>query len=62
MLTFDPDPILLRKSGSPGYRTGNLWICSQELWPLDHRGGRFLPQLYKILFSLLTLLKVAEIS
>jgi hypothetical protein len=19
----------------------NLWICSQELWPLDHRGGPF---------------------
>jgi hypothetical protein len=18
-----------------------LWICSQELWPLDHRGGHF---------------------
>jgi hypothetical protein len=24
-----PDPLLLR----------NLWICSQKLWPLDHRGG-----------------------
>jgi hypothetical protein len=20
-------------------RTRDLWICSQELWPLDHRGG-----------------------
>jgi hypothetical protein len=34
-----PDP-LLRKSGSAGNRTRNLWICSQELWALDHRGGR----------------------
>jgi hypothetical protein len=34
-----PDPLLLRISGSVGNRTWNLWICSQELWPLDHRGG-----------------------
>jgi hypothetical protein len=26
-----PDPLLLKKSGS-------AWICSQELWPLDHGG------------------------
>jgi hypothetical protein len=26
-----PDPLL---------QTRNLWICSQELWPLDHRGSR----------------------
>jgi hypothetical protein len=36
-----PDPLLLRKSGSAGNRTRNLWICSQELWPQDHRGGNF---------------------
>jgi hypothetical protein len=37
----DPVPglLLLRKSGSTGNQTGNLWICSQELWPLDHRGS-----------------------
>jgi hypothetical protein len=34
-----PDPPLLRKSGSAGNRIRGLWICSQELWPLDHRGG-----------------------
>jgi hypothetical protein len=34
-----PDPLLLRKTGSAGHRTRDLWICSQELWPLDHRGG-----------------------
>jgi hypothetical protein len=34
-----PDPLLLRKSGSAGNRTRDPWICSQELWPLDHRGG-----------------------
>jgi hypothetical protein len=27
-----PDPLLLRKSGSAGNRTRDLWICSQELW------------------------------
>jgi hypothetical protein len=34
-----PDPVLLRKSGSAGNRTRDLWICSQEFWPIDHRGG-----------------------
>jgi hypothetical protein len=34
-----PDPILLRKSGSAGNQNGDLWVYSQELWPLDHRGG-----------------------
>jgi hypothetical protein len=33
-----PDPLLLRKSGSAGNRTRDLRICSQKLWPLDHRG------------------------
>jgi hypothetical protein len=36
-----PDPLLLRKSGSAENRTRDLWICSQELWSLDHRGGPF---------------------
>jgi hypothetical protein len=34
-----PDPLLLRKSGSARNRTRDVWTCSQELWPLDHRGG-----------------------
>jgi hypothetical protein len=34
-----PDPLLLRKSGSAGNRIRDLWTCSEELWPLDHRGG-----------------------
>jgi hypothetical protein len=33
-----PDPLLLRKSGIARNRNRDLWICSQELWPLDHRG------------------------
>jgi hypothetical protein len=33
------DPLLLRKSGSSGNQILELRICSQELWPLDHRGG-----------------------
>jgi hypothetical protein len=40
-----PDPILLRKSGSAWNRP-DLSICSQELWQLDHRGGRHFQQLY----------------
>jgi hypothetical protein len=35
-----PDILLLRKSGSSGNRTRNLWICSQGLWSLNHRGGQ----------------------
>jgi hypothetical protein len=34
-----PDPLLLRKSVSAGNRTRDLWVSSQELRPLDHRGG-----------------------
>jgi hypothetical protein len=34
-----PDSLLLRKSGSAGNRSRDLRICSQELSPLDHRGG-----------------------
>jgi hypothetical protein len=34
-----PDPLLLRKSGSAMNQTWDLWICSHELWPLDHRGN-----------------------
>ena len=37
-----PDPLLLRKSGSAGDRTRDLYICSQKLWPLDHRGGPYM--------------------
>jgi hypothetical protein len=33
-----PDSLLLRKCGSAGNRNRDLWICSQELWPLDHGG------------------------
>jgi hypothetical protein len=25
----------------PGNRTRDPCVCSQELWPLDHRGGRY---------------------
>jgi hypothetical protein len=34
-----PDPLLLRKFGSAENRTRDLWVSSQELWPLDYRGG-----------------------
>jgi hypothetical protein len=32
-----PDPLFLIKSGSTRNQTRDLWICSQELWPLDHK-------------------------
>jgi hypothetical protein len=35
----DPVPELLRKCGRAGNRTRALWICSQELRALDHRGS-----------------------
>jgi hypothetical protein len=35
-----PDPLLLRKSGSAGNRTRDLWVCSQEL----NTGQRAVPQ------------------
>jgi hypothetical protein len=44
-----PDPLLLRKSDSSGNRTRYLWICSQKLWPLDHRGG---PELLTVSWNL----------
>jgi hypothetical protein len=34
-----PDPLLLRKCGSAGNPTRDLWDSNQELWPLDHRDG-----------------------
>jgi hypothetical protein len=33
-------PLIFRKSGSAGDRIWDLWVCSQELWLLGHRGGR----------------------
>jgi hypothetical protein len=41
-----PDPLLLRKSGSAGNGTQDLWLCSQELWPLDHKGIRLRIELH----------------
>jgi hypothetical protein len=40
-----PDPLLLRKICSAGNPTWYLWVCSQELWTLDHSGGLFCPNL-----------------
>jgi len=45
-----PDPLLLRKSGSAGDRTRDLCICSQKLWPLDHRGGRIIIKTHHLYF------------
>jgi hypothetical protein len=36
-----PNPLLSRKSGRTGNQTRDLWVCSQELWSLAHRRGRW---------------------
>jgi hypothetical protein len=41
------DPLLLRKCVSAWDRSRDLWVSSQELWPLDHRGGQKI-KIYKI--------------
>jgi hypothetical protein len=48
---LDPEPLLLDSSSTEN-RTGDLWICSQELWPLYHRGGPGLTGFCKIWQSL----------
>jgi hypothetical protein len=37
-----PGPLQLRKSGSAGNRTRDLWVSSQKLWPPDHRDGHII--------------------
>jgi hypothetical protein len=49
-----PDSLRLRKSDSAGNRTRDLLICSQELWPLDHRGRRKSCQQKRKLFKHVT--------
>jgi hypothetical protein len=49
-----PEPLLLRKSGRAGNRTRDLRICSQTLWPLDHRGSHVHCTVY--LYEILQLL------
>jgi hypothetical protein len=46
-----PDPLLLRKSCSAGNRSRGFWVCSQELWLLDHRGGLFITETLSSLFA-----------
>jgi hypothetical protein len=36
-----PDPLLHRESDSACNRTRDLWVCRQELGPLDHTGGPY---------------------
>jgi hypothetical protein len=43
-----PDPLPLRKSGIAGNRTWDHWVCSQEFWLLEHRGGLSLSSLARI--------------
>jgi hypothetical protein len=42
-----PDSFVLRKSGCAWNWTQDLLICSQEVWPQDHRGGPSMTQAYK---------------
>jgi hypothetical protein len=47
-----PDPQLLRKYGSAGNRIRDLWICSQELWPLCCRDSSALLLCRRVIESL----------
>jgi hypothetical protein len=38
-----PDPPLPRKSGRAGNRTRDLWICNNDLWLVENRGGQETP-------------------
>jgi hypothetical protein len=42
-----PNQSLLRKYGSARNRTRDFWVCSQELWPPDHRGGPIKSTIFK---------------
>jgi hypothetical protein len=53
-----PEPLLLRKSGSAGNRTRDLWVSSQAFWQLDHRGGH---QLWAVLLEILSVETVLQI-
>jgi hypothetical protein len=44
----------------PGHRNQDLQICSQELWPLDHRGGRKRHTMHKILFITCSFLRSVQ--
>jgi hypothetical protein len=43
-----PDPLLIGKSGSTVNRKQDLYICSKELCPLDHRGDHTSHLKYRI--------------
>jgi hypothetical protein len=36
------EPLLLKEFDSAGTRTRDIWLCSQQLWPLHHRGDPML--------------------
>jgi hypothetical protein len=50
----DPVPDSLLQSGSAGNWTRDLCVCSQELWPLDRRGGQHYNKRHKIQKSTLS--------
>jgi hypothetical protein len=46
-----PDPLLLRKTCSSWNRNRDIWVCSQKLWPLDHKGVQGMTQIRKCWLS-----------
>jgi hypothetical protein len=56
------DPPLLRKSGMVENRTWDLWVGSQELWPLDYRGGPLTSTENDIRISFYTLTILTDVS
>jgi hypothetical protein len=54
-----PDPLLLRKTGSAGNRTRDLWASSQELWQLHHRGAH---RRYRACFNVKERFRIVKIT
>jgi hypothetical protein len=55
-----PDPLFLRKFGGAGNRTRDFWICSPDLWPLDHRGGLKIFEIISLLLGFSSYLLLFE--
>jgi hypothetical protein len=43
-----PEPLLFLNCTHKAELNPDLWICSQELWPLDHRGSQWISETTKM--------------
>jgi hypothetical protein len=56
------DPLIFKTFGRVGTRTPDLWVCSQELWPLDHRSRRIYIHTYIYIYICLYRFRIYEDS